>query len=98
MEEPYPDAVPSGAKCNSECINEPAYNALEGNTYPNTFVVDENDTRDNSPSIKPCYTGQFFLQLVSQQTLRCKLQKKISRVTPHFSNLQSNKMLRCEFQ
>ena len=34
--------------------------------------------------IRPCYTKQFFLQLATQQTLRCKLQKH-SRVTPHFA-------------
>jgi len=28
---------------------------------------------------------QFFLQLATQQTLRCKLQEKNSRVTPHFA-------------
>ena len=35
--------------------------------------------------LRPCYTKQFFLQLATQQTLRCKLQEKNSRVTPHFA-------------
>ena len=36
-------------------------------------------------NLRPCYTKQFFLQLATQQTMRCKLQEKNSRVTPQFA-------------
>jgi len=35
--------------------------------------------------LRPCYTEQFFLQLATQQTLRCKLQKKLT-YNPPFCN------------
>jgi len=31
--------------------------------------------------VEPCYTKQFFLLFATQQTLRCKLQEKLLRVT-----------------
>ena len=34
-------------------------------------------TFDAFSELGPCYTKQFFSQLATQQTLRCKLQEKI---------------------
>ena len=49
-------------------------------------------------SLRPCYTRQFFLQLVVAANVALQVASKILRVTPHICNLQCNKMLHSEFQ